>query len=136
MMKKISYFLMVSVLFLSFISCATTIYKRTLVFNGTNGTLKIKETLSIKGDRFVFVKQSVKGKALFEGAFKKDGNKWEFRITHFKPANAIDRYFTHPIIYIYKVEGIPGGGVRFVSFDVKGPRSPLQFIMPGQFYHK
>ncbi len=132
--RKISYLLMFSVLFLFLVSCATTVYQRTLIFKGTEATLKIKETLSIKDDKFIFVKQSARGKAIFEGNFKKNGTRWEFAIRHFKPVNAVDRYFDPPIVYIYRVKKIPGGGVEFVSFDVRGARSPLQFIMRGRFF--
>ncbi len=132
--KQIIYLVIFLVLSFFLVSCATARYQRTLIFKGTNATLRIRETLSVKSDKFVFVKQSINGKALFEGTIKRDGNRWEFHIKHFKPTNATDRYFDPPIVYVYRVKRIPGGGIEFSSPDVKGPRSPLQFIMRGRFF--
>ncbi len=134
-MKKFVYTVLGILLVLIIVSCAAKVYSRVLVFKSENTKLRIKETLTLNNDKFRFVKETVKGKAVFEGTFREKKNQWIFEIKHFKPVNAAARFFNPPIIYVYAVRKY-AGGVIFNSPKVKGPRSPLQFIMRGSFSAK
>ncbi len=133
--KKLGYLLLIGILAFFIFSCASTVYERTLIFKRAEGNLNVKEVLTIKDNKFVFTKSSVNGRAVFEGSFGREGNKWIFKVEHFKPANAADRYFNPPIEYVYTVQ-VAKGNVIFGSPSVKGGRSPLQFIMQGKFTRK
>ncbi|MCD6122332.1 MAG: hypothetical protein J7K04_10895 [Spirochaetales bacterium] len=131
-MKRIIYSIFGIIIIIMINSCATHVYSREIVYKKASGDLKIKETLVINEDNFKFVKQTVKGEAVFTGHFKDQKNRWVFEISSFKPVNAQERYFNPPIIYIYSVKKNPRG-VYLSSPIVKGGRSPLQFIMRGAF---
>ena len=131
-MKKVLYSIISLLLLFVISSCATHVYSRVIIYKKADGDLRIRETLTIGDDNFRFVKQTVRGKAIFKGHFKEENNTWTFEISSFKPLNAPERFFNPPIIYVYSVKK-NAGKVLLSSPRVKGVRSPLQFIMRGSF---
>jgi len=105
-------------------SCAGTTYVRTWTYENSDMT----DVLSISGENFRLERTSPAGATVFSGKVSERGAELAFEIESWRPANAPERRFDPPLVYLYKARKF-SNGIAFYSYHIEGGKSPLNIFI-------